>query len=194
MNRSKKQENIAKFEPLVSYAHDIAHRFMQMLQRREQGDFADGESPSELVRVTENALGYAVYVERRALDVGKDGYDLIWKDAYLDVDYRVTKVSDTDMTHYIKLGMKKQPEFYRGITGTGTVHNTFTGLYTHFLRYENVIAEFFMPARLFPLAAEFSKANGKLMIVERDEMEHLEYEEVTNVTNIKNARPSKKCN
>ena len=194
MNRSKKQENILKFEPLLAHAHDIAHRFMQMVQRREQGDFADCESAFELVRVTENALGYAVYIERRALETGKNGYDLIWKDGYLDKNYKLTKVNEVDMTHYVKLGMKKQPEFFGGITGTGTVYNKFTGLYTHFLRYENVIAEFFMPLVLFPLAEEFAKANGKLMIIERDDVEHLEYEEVTNVTNIKNGKPPKYSN
>tara|TARA_B100000519_G_C14079560_1_gene360834 strand:- start:97 stop:681 length:585 start_codon:yes stop_codon:yes gene_type:complete len=194
MNRSKKPENIAQFEPLLAHAFDIANRFMEMLERREKGDFTAGESPNDLVRVTENTLGYAVYVERRALESGKNGYDLIWKDGYLDVDYRVTKVSDTDMSHYIKLGMKKQPGFYRGVNGTGTVYNKFTGLYSHFVRYENVIAEFFCERKLYPLAEEFAKANGRLMTIEQEEMTHIESEEVTNVTNIKNARPSKKCN
>ena len=92
------------------------------------------------------------------------------------------------------LGQRKMPSFFKGSTGSATSLNHLTGFYTHFLRYDNVISENFMPQQLWPLADEFARANNRLIEIQPEDLLKTKFEEVRNVTSITKAKAPRQSN
>jgi hypothetical protein len=195
MNLRKKRENYKKFEPLHKYAHDISVRMLAKIEQRQKGDFTDGDKASDLYRVSENALGYAVYIERRAIRFGEASKSVLWNDDYTNKNYMISAdLTDSNMIHYVSLGQLKMPEFFEGTTGSGTILNRLTGFYTHFMRFGNVLSENFMPQDLWPLADEFAKANDRLIEIYPEDLLRTKFEEVRNITSITKAKSPQRSN
>lgn len=189
MDLKKKRENYKKFEPLHQYAHDISIKLLDKITQRDRDCFHDGEKGSDLYRLTEDSMGYVVYIERRALEISAENTSVVWNDDYTNRSFMVSReLTEPDMVGYVMLGQRKLPSFFKGPTGSATSLNHLTGFYTHFLRYDNVISENFMPQQLWPLADEFARANNRLIQIHPEDLLKTKFEEVRNVTSITKAK------